>query len=189
MSDRAVKVITAPRQESSAARPRLNPPRMPDVRMARPPLSDATMTENNTSGNRIEPDDRRQQAAAALRLPYHRHADHAMHQVPDLHYLMGGLVRHRLRTRLGPRAAQPSRIDAQSTAASVEEGRNDRLQRHNSNVVRAQPRVRLRDELRNGSDRSDLTDGSRDLTDDPGLPICSVVRVLRQCKAKEGPGR
>ena len=97
---------------------------MPDVRMARPLLEDAIMTDNNTSENGIESMIDAKQAAAALRLPYYWFADHAMrtkYRIP--HYLMGGLVRYRL-SELSAWAARSAAVqdrDAQDTAASVEE--------------------------------------------------------------------
>jgi hypothetical protein len=98
---------------------------MPDVRMARPLLEDAIMTDNNTSENGIEPMIDAKQAAAALRLPYYWFADHAMrskYRIP--HYLMGGLVRYRL-SELSAWAARSAAVqdrDAQDAAAPVEEG-------------------------------------------------------------------
>ena len=97
---------------------------MPDVRMARPLLEDAIMTDNNKSENGIEPMIDAKQAAAALRLPYYWFADHAMrtkYRIP--HYLMGGLVRYRL-SELSAWAARSAAVqdrDAQDAAASVEE--------------------------------------------------------------------
>jgi hypothetical protein len=97
---------------------------MPDVRVAGPLLEDASMTDNNTSENGIEPMIDAKQAAAALRLPYYWFADHAMrtkYRIP--HYLMGGLVRYRL-SELSAWAARSGAVqdrDAQDVAAPVEE--------------------------------------------------------------------
>jgi hypothetical protein len=107
---------------------------MPDVRLARPLLEDASMNDNNTTETMIDA-----KQAAPLRLPYYWFADHAMrskYRIP--HYLMGGwcaIACLNFRQWAAKQQRRRARSGDQMMRIQLSRRPNDRLQRHRLNLL------------------------------------------------------